>query len=761
VSGETVLLVGSNEKIVAQLSDAIRKAGYHLTVAQWAEEALTIALKGGIHAILIHTKLPGMNGTQFVQELRREPRFKIWPVIILYGKDDLETKVAGFKAGADDYLVLPFQMPELFLRLQIRINKTMKEYDDPSQKQVDTLETELALPDSLPGRGSLASRSLPMLLGNSNMRGSTGILRLLQTKNVRTIYFEKGMIRGVRSSVRSEQLIPSFIRWRIMPKTAQSRMRAVGAVDRDAEVVKALVKKLGLSPERLNAIGNRYIQYILNKMLKMTKADYDWVEQNDSGGMFLLDPPGIHPIHSLVPAIRAMFFPPSYKLFLPKPSMWITPSSQSGHLPEFLRLSIPETGLFQLITSGKSMNHFLLEGKQIVSHAEQLIHIAHAFNLIQAGEKRPVSKKESATVQPFPAQSSIVVEEENDNNVVEQEIITPEPESVKTEKKSKPQPPAPGKVVIPPLKRKPQTAKRSSEKIRNAPPQSVPEKTKPSKGPRTVKELYPDVQEDALVLPGTFGIEGLGFTEDQLKEGSIAETPFLFLFALALESKKTGVLSVNEPERETKIFWRKGRLLFARTDDPALRIDQIMVDMGMITAAQKSQVEDMIAEMGKMRSGTLIFKKQLVNMLQLSEAIHQQISLILNALFNSTKGTYTFEEGDLPDEEHIPLDLPAENLLVKGIMNIENTSLLEEYFPGMTETLVQTARAKQTINQYKLGPVVTAIFDKFRHPAKVKEAIAGAEISPREFKIVLVTLIIVGLLNYYNQPRRKSGEIPK
>ena len=66
--------------------------------------------------------LPGLSGVELIKRIRKQQ--KSWPVLILTAKDSLEDKITGLDAGADDYLVKPFDMPELLARLRALQRRT-------------------------------------------------------------------------------------------------------------------------------------------------------------------------------------------------------------------------------------------------------------------------------------------------------------------------------------------------------------------------------------------------------------------------------------------------------------------------------------------------------------------------------------------------------------------------------------------------------------------------------------------------------------
>ena len=765
--GKHLLLVDSNEKIIRQLAETLRKVNFNVSIAQWAEEALTLVHNGKFDAVVIREKLPGMSGIQFTQDLRCDQRFRITPVILMYGKDELESKIAAFKSGADDYLVLPFAMPELIWRLQIRITKTSSEESVASQSSRHSLEDQLAIPEGFPSRGSLSSRSLPSIFGNIFLRGISGKLRIVSGGNVHIFYFEGGYLRGAKSSKNSEKLFKNLIKWHVLGKKTSQKLNALAALGDDSQLIANIAKTSGISQIRLNALGVRYIELLVQKALKIQRGNYDWVETTEPDEIYAVALPGVHPFHAIISAYRNYFFQPSYKVFFPKSSSWITPSVKYSNLQESLRLTPAEDALLTLIAKGKTLNEFISKGHQVVPYAEQLIYASICFQALNAGEKRPVSKRESDAVLHIPAapkeSGNILEHGDTEKNIIEMMEESPELDDnsdldEETPKANKIQPESPAPK---PLKKAISESKSRQPSVSSGRPSGDPKpkavsnkKSESHKGDdgnkvRKVRELYPDAHSESTEYSEPEGIKAFPFSPEQLSHGNLSEVHISFLIASAMEYKKTGILIVKIQSYETKLFWSRGRLIFARTDNPELRVDSIMVDMGMITPEQKSKVDDMIAEMGKMRSGTLIFRNQLVNMFQLSEAIHRQIELILKELFNAPSGLFEFWEGELPNEEHIPLDLPTENLLITGLRQTDITEMINTYLPTLNEILHQTKKAKTNLGQLKLGSVVTTILDKFRRPALMKEALAGAEVSTKEFKLVVLGLRLLGLLNKY------------
>ena len=110
-----VLVVDDDEQLLEALRRALTLAGYAVDVADDGPEGLKLASIGPYDVIIIDVMLPGMDGLEVLQRLRRQAIET--PVMILSGRDGVDDRVAGLIVGADDYLVKPFAFAELLARV--------------------------------------------------------------------------------------------------------------------------------------------------------------------------------------------------------------------------------------------------------------------------------------------------------------------------------------------------------------------------------------------------------------------------------------------------------------------------------------------------------------------------------------------------------------------------------------------------------------------------------------------------------------------
>jgi DNA-binding response OmpR family regulator len=112
-----ILIVEDNPDILANLYGFLEPKGYTLDSARNGYGGLALASENTYDLVVLDVMLPGLNGLELCQKLRAE-LLSTTPVLMLTARDALHDKVAGFDSGADDYLVKPFSLVELDVRLK-------------------------------------------------------------------------------------------------------------------------------------------------------------------------------------------------------------------------------------------------------------------------------------------------------------------------------------------------------------------------------------------------------------------------------------------------------------------------------------------------------------------------------------------------------------------------------------------------------------------------------------------------------------------
>jgi len=121
---QKILIIEDDEGIVSFLKRALTYDGYKVESANNGQAGLTLAIDSHPDLIILDWLLPGMDGLEVCRKLQTIGKA---PILMLTAKDTLQDRVQGLDAGADDYMVKPFELDELLARIRALLRRTQPE----------------------------------------------------------------------------------------------------------------------------------------------------------------------------------------------------------------------------------------------------------------------------------------------------------------------------------------------------------------------------------------------------------------------------------------------------------------------------------------------------------------------------------------------------------------------------------------------------------------------------------------------------------
>lgn len=137
-----LLLIEDHRDIAEMVYEHFERRGYAVDYAGDGLTGLHLAVCNAYDVILLDLMLPGMDGIALCEKLRKEARCTT-PILMLTARDTVQDKIGGLNAGADDYLVKPFDIQELEARVRALIRRHRSEVS-PGLLQVGDLTLDLA-----------------------------------------------------------------------------------------------------------------------------------------------------------------------------------------------------------------------------------------------------------------------------------------------------------------------------------------------------------------------------------------------------------------------------------------------------------------------------------------------------------------------------------------------------------------------------------------------------------------------------------------
>jgi len=124
-----VLIVDDDPDILDLLNIILEGEGFDVMKANHGEEALEKIQKQPPDLLIIDFKMPKLTGDKVCRKLRSDILLRHMPIIMLTGKSEVKDKVYGIDAGADDYIVKPFEEEELIARVKMVLRRTEEDLD--------------------------------------------------------------------------------------------------------------------------------------------------------------------------------------------------------------------------------------------------------------------------------------------------------------------------------------------------------------------------------------------------------------------------------------------------------------------------------------------------------------------------------------------------------------------------------------------------------------------------------------------------------
>jgi DNA-binding response OmpR family regulator len=121
-TGSVILLVEDNRDIAEMVAEFLERKGYAVDHAGDGVTGLHLAVTNPYDVIVLDLMLPGLGGLAVCRKLRQEAK-RDTPLLMLTARDTVDDKVMGLEAGADDYLVKPFDIRELEVRIRTLLRR--------------------------------------------------------------------------------------------------------------------------------------------------------------------------------------------------------------------------------------------------------------------------------------------------------------------------------------------------------------------------------------------------------------------------------------------------------------------------------------------------------------------------------------------------------------------------------------------------------------------------------------------------------------
>jgi two-component system response regulator MprA len=140
---EKMLIIDDDEKITSMLRRGLAFEGYSVATASNGGEGLKQILEYDPDLVILDVMMPQLDGWEVIRRIREGG--STVPVLMLTAKDEVADRVRGLDLGADDYLVKPFALDELFARVRVLLRRRSADKQEQQTNRLNVLDVTMDL----------------------------------------------------------------------------------------------------------------------------------------------------------------------------------------------------------------------------------------------------------------------------------------------------------------------------------------------------------------------------------------------------------------------------------------------------------------------------------------------------------------------------------------------------------------------------------------------------------------------------------------
>lgn len=167
-----IMLIEDDKNLAMATAATLKHEGYHVDIAYDGEEGLYYLTEGVYDLVLLDRMLPIISGTELLRKIRKNGFTT--PVMLLTALGEIDDRVEGLDAGADDYLTKPFDTRELLARIRALVRRPAQISDDNEIRFADLLlDTSSLYLEGNKGRCTLSKKESELLSALMKSEGKT------------------------------------------------------------------------------------------------------------------------------------------------------------------------------------------------------------------------------------------------------------------------------------------------------------------------------------------------------------------------------------------------------------------------------------------------------------------------------------------------------------------------------------------------------------------------------------------------------------
>ena len=700
----TVMLLEQNQKIAYTMEAAASRSVYRFLSMPWGEDIVQLLEKHPVDVILLNVKQIGVSPRALIVKIREDARFKVFPLILIYGKPGKESKAELMKLGADDFIPMPFTPAELITIVDGRMRPLASMTRPESAGGTGTPREagiEKARLQPMPPKGDLESIPLCSMFARIHTYHDSGLLHLILKKETRTLYFETGHLIFAQSASRRDDLGDFMARHGAGTGSGRELIAArnqVGGPGCDPREFRLILSEVNLMDAKLFSWwSNMYVIDLIRTLFSVTNGAFQWQTL---------------PLPDFAKEMALPFIPLSRLIFegvRAMPKWW--------HSRELLPHddSIPaldtdyESSISDLeLTPREQLAISSINGQRSLRTIREICHQSfpcidnYIYGLQQLSLLGFDTRERGAHGRPEIVDMHARIDEEESVEPTQVETV---PENGQTgEDLQETLASADLDVLIPPRKETPV-------------PDPVPE---PAAAPSPPVKSF------------------------RISTGSLADVPATELFRECLEHEVSGSLEFTNLGITKTVYWKRGKILTVTSDDIDERLDNFLFRKHMLSQEQRDDLRT--AHPDQIGSPNELLRRRYLSLEQVFSVVKEHAEILIDDILAWQAGTFDFRTDRQPPKDMVPLDLTPAAMIMTGLRKLQQWNHIERFLPADNDVMRLPERTANRQSGLNLSHIELRILNVLTDPLTMTEIVRRIGIDPVQIRQSIYAMECAGLV---------------
>ena len=212
------------------------------------------------------------------------------------------------------------------------------------------------------------------------------------------------------------------------------------------------------------------------------------------------------------------------------------------------------------------------------------------------------------------------------------------------------------------------------------------------------------------------------------------------IFSMVNLLQKTGMLIIKSLDKVKSIYFMKGEIVFASSNQPEDRLGYLLYKTGKLTKEQWESAEKMMAK--NTRFGSVLLKNDLISPKNLWWGVKYQIEEIIYSIFAIATGEFFFLEGAIPEEDLVRFSLNTQNMLMEGYRRLDEWKLITQKIASDETTI----RLSSNMPKIELTQNMQAMVKIIKGDMQLSEIIRLSQLGRFNTYKILYTLLNAGII---------------